>query len=87
MSQTLHTVTASLATPLIRHYLTCNKDEETFTLLRRVFTALIRHCKGPEQLSAISDTIVKQYAETLTSADEEQKRRILEVASSLPAPG
>ena len=61
--------------------LSCNKDEEAFTLLRRVFTALVHHCKGPEQFSPVSDTIVKQYAETVMGADEEQKRRILEVVS------
>ncbi|KAI0705265.1 armadillo-type protein [Cerioporus squamosus] len=81
VSQTLHTVTASLVTPLLEYYLSCDDSEDAFTLVRRVLTALIHHCKGAEQFSPVSDAVVKKYTENVKGSDEERIRRILEVVS------
>ncbi|PIL29525.1 hypothetical protein GSI_08333 [Ganoderma sinense ZZ0214-1] len=81
VSQTLHTVTSSLVSPLVQYYLDADSPEEAFTLVRRVLTALIHHCKGADQFSAVSDAVVKRYEEVVKSADEERIRRILEVVT------
>ena len=81
VSQTLHTVTASLTTPLLEHYMSCDSAEDGYTLVRRVLTALIHHCKGAEQFSPASDVVVNTYLETVKGADEERTRRILEVVA------
>ncbi|TBU52202.1 hypothetical protein BD310DRAFT_784738, partial [Dichomitus squalens] len=81
VSQTLHTVTSSLVCPLLQFYLTCDAEEEAYTLIRRVFTALIHHCKSADQFSPVSEAIVDRFAEVVKSADEERVRRVLEAIS------
>ncbi|KAJ3868344.1 armadillo-type protein [Lentinula novae-zelandiae] len=87
VSQTLHTVTPTLISPLLEFHLSCMDSDPSYTLIRRVVTAFIHHIKGPDQFSPIADIIVKQYAK-ICSVDheaedghEEKLRRILEVAA------
>ncbi|KAI0753565.1 hypothetical protein C8Q80DRAFT_1342693 [Daedaleopsis nitida] len=81
VSQTLHTVTESLVAPLIQYYLSCDVPDDVYTLVRRVLTALIHHCKGAEQFSPASDAVVRQFLKVVKTSDEERIRRMLEVAS------
>ena len=67
--------------PLIRHFLTCDHPDASYTLVRRVLTALIHHCKGPEQFAPACDVVVKNYLDVVKESNEEQVRRVLEVAS------
>ncbi|KAI8978169.1 hypothetical protein BD414DRAFT_422300 [Trametes punicea] len=80
VSQTLHTATASLIGPLVRYHLSSEAPENSFTLTRRVVTALIHHCKGPEQFAPVSDVVVSLFSETIEDGDEEKICRILDVA-------
>ena len=66
----------------MQYYLDTGADslDDTFTLLRRVLTALIHHCKSAEQFSPVSDVVVKRYEDVIKSADEGRVRHILEVA-------
>ncbi|KAJ3843214.1 hypothetical protein F5878DRAFT_721627 [Lentinula raphanica] len=84
VSQTLHTVTPSLITPLLEFHLSCEESDASYTLIRRVFTALIHHVKGADQFSSVAELVVTQYAQISSSAEdgrEEKLRRILEVAA------
>ncbi|TCD65551.1 U3 snoRNP protein [Steccherinum ochraceum] len=78
VSQTLHTTTASMFPPVIRHYLDCEDPQTSFTVLRRSFTALAHHCKNPEQYTPTVEYAIQQ----LVSADHgetERSRRLLEL--------
>ncbi|KAJ8454750.1 hypothetical protein ONZ51_g12850 [Trametes cubensis] len=81
VSQTVHTATPSLIAPLVRYHLGSEVPEDSFTLIRRVLTALIHHCKGPEQFSPISDAVVSLFSETVKELDEDKICRILDVVS------
>ncbi|KAI0333223.1 hypothetical protein GY45DRAFT_1319830 [Cubamyces sp. BRFM 1775] len=81
VSQTVHTATPSLIAPLVRFHLGSESPEDSFTLVRRVLTALIHHCKGSEQFIPISDVVVSLFAETVKEADEDRICRILDVVS------
>ncbi|KAI0832589.1 hypothetical protein BC628DRAFT_1347439 [Trametes gibbosa] len=81
VSQTLHTATASLIDPLVRFHLSSDSPKDSFTLVRRVLTALVHHCKGPEQFSSASDVVVSQYLEVLQTPNEEQISRVLDIVS------
>ncbi|KZT64878.1 hypothetical protein DAEQUDRAFT_769307 [Daedalea quercina L-15889] len=82
VSQTLHTATASIIQPLVGYYVGAEDEEAAYTLVRRVLTALIHHCKDKEQFSGIADVLVAKFEECVKEpADEERLRRMLEVAS------
>ncbi|KAI0628424.1 armadillo-type protein [Trametes polyzona] len=81
VSQTLHTATPTLIAPLIRYHLSSDAPNDSFTLVRRVLTALVHHCKGSEQFAPVSEAVVSSYLEVIKAGDEEQTSRILEVAS------
>ncbi|KAJ3744880.1 armadillo-type protein [Lentinula detonsa] len=87
VSQTLHTVTPSLISPLLEFHLSCTNSDASYTLIRRVFTAFIHHVKGPDQFSPVAELIVKQYAKICSTdsktedGHEEKLGRILEVAA------
>ncbi|KAG5642515.1 hypothetical protein DXG03_002616 [Asterophora parasitica] len=87
VSQTLHTATSSIFTPLLTYHLSAKDPETTYTLLRRVLTALIHHVKKAEQFSPLADLLVKQLSATVkttdvtSSADIERVRRMLEILS------
>ncbi|KAH7929562.1 hypothetical protein BV22DRAFT_1191955 [Leucogyrophana mollusca] len=86
VSQTLHTTTASVMAPLIDFYLRCERPDALYGLLRRVLTALVHHCKGPEQFSTVAELIVQRLSATAnlvdpTDATYERLRRVLQIAS------
>ena len=78
VSQTLHTTTTSIFAPLLRYHLSCGDPEDSFTVLRRLLTALAHHCKTAEQFSPLSGHLTEQLACT-PKEDSEQLRRLLEV--------
>ncbi|KAF9258369.1 hypothetical protein L218DRAFT_1080452 [Marasmius fiardii PR-910] len=81
VSQTLHTVTPSLITPLLEYYLTCEENIDTvYTLLRRVLTAFIHHVKGADQFTSITDIVLKEFSGT-PSQSYERLQRIMEVTA------
>ncbi|KAI0782968.1 armadillo-type protein [Abortiporus biennis] len=63
VSQTLHTTTPTIFTPLLGHYLSCDDPDISFTVLRRLLTALAHHCKTSEQYSPLSDILVKSFSD------------------------
>lgn len=82
VSQTLHTATTSIIRPLVDYYVGAEDEEAAYTLVRRVLTALIHHCKDKEQFSGVADMLVAQFEERVKDpTDEERLRRVLEVAS------
>ena len=82
VSQTLHTATTSIIRPLVEYYIVAEDEEAAYTLVRRVLTALIHHCKDREQFSAVADMLVAQFEERVKDCSDEGKlRRVLEVAS------
>ncbi|KAG1774596.1 hypothetical protein EV702DRAFT_1123142 [Suillus placidus] len=68
VSQTLHTSAGSLMASLIDCHLTSDRPELSYTLLRRVLTALIHHCNGPEHFSVVASLIVDHFC-TVSQAD------------------
>lgn len=83
VSQTLHTVTPTIVSPLLECHLSCPESDASYTLIRRVLTAFIHHVKGPDQFSSVAEIIVKEHAKLSSAADdnEEKLRRILEIAA------
>ncbi|KAF8991462.1 armadillo-type protein [Cyathus striatus] len=85
VSQTLHTATISIITPLVSYHLTTEQPEATATIIRRTLTALIHHVKTADQFSALGDALIKQYLKALegvepASAEKmEEFRRMVEV--------
>ncbi|KAI0937862.1 hypothetical protein AcW1_003904 [Taiwanofungus camphoratus] len=85
VSQSLHTAAPSIVAPLLRYHLTCEEPDSTYTLLRRVLTALIHHCKNSEQFTSIADLLVAQMLGCFPSVseeiDEEKLRRTIEIVT------
>ncbi|KZT18582.1 hypothetical protein NEOLEDRAFT_1246369 [Neolentinus lepideus HHB14362 ss-1] len=81
VSQTLHTATTSILTPLLQYHLACEESGATYTLLRRPLTAFIHHCKGPEQFTAVADLLVDQFTTMVQTKDKDSEtlRRMLEI--------
>lgn len=86
VSQTLHTSTASIFTPLLEYYLSTNSNSNTtYTLIRRSLTALIHHVKNAEQFESLGDLIVQKFFDVLKStdmnseSDVERLRKMIEV--------
>lgn len=87
----MHTSTTSIISPLLSYYLTSNAipSEQSYTLLRRVLTALIHHVKSAEQFAPLGDLLVEKFVHIvstesgLSTADAEQEslRRILTAVS------
>ncbi|KAG7090513.1 hypothetical protein E1B28_009626 [Marasmius oreades] len=75
VSQMLHRVTPSLMSPLLTYYLSGGEDVVSlYTLLRRVLTAFIHRVKGADQFTAITDIVLKEFANA-PSHDSERLRR------------
>ena len=86
VSQTLHTSTASIFTPLLDYHLsTSSNTNMTYTLIRRSLTALIHHVKNTEQFELLSHLIVRKFLDLLKSSDMssesdvERLRKMIEV--------
>ena len=88
ISQTLHSTSASLVSPVVDVYLSSDNPDALYTLLRRTLTSLIHHCKDAEGFSSITELIIAQFCSTVsqTPRDEvgvEQVRRMLHLTSVL----
>lgn len=85
VSQTLHTATAGVLAQLLTLHAGHKDGDGTFMLTRRVMTALIHHCKGAEQFSAVGDLLVGRLSSlTETSSLEPVETplaRIIDVVS------
>jgi U3 small nucleolar RNA-associated protein 20 len=88
VSQTLHTSTASIFTPLLDYHLSTSSNintNTTYTLIRRSLTALIHHVKNAEQFESLGDLIVQKFLKQLKStdmsseSDVERLRKMIEV--------
>ncbi|CAK5281436.1 unnamed protein product [Mycena citricolor] len=85
VSQTLHTSSPSIIQVLVDYYVSCAAENapKTYTLSRRVLTALIHHVRGADQFSPILNVL----SATFTSTKDDSKDsvvRILEL-TSIPA--
>jgi hypothetical protein len=87
VSQTLHTATTSIFTPLLAYHMTSEAPQPTYTLIRRVLTALIHHVKNAGQFSPLADLLVEQFKDLAKSMDSgspnfiESLRRMVEIIS------
>ncbi|KAK0189706.1 hypothetical protein F5146DRAFT_1052188 [Armillaria mellea] len=84
VSQTLHTATQSILKPLLAFHLSCEIAEPTYTLLRRILTALIHHVRNSEKFSPIGDLLVSAFIDFMSEAhadNTEGRRRVLEILS------
>ncbi|KAG6382181.1 armadillo-type protein [Boletus reticuloceps] len=61
VSSTLHTTSSSIMGPAIDCYLTCEKSDLLYTVLRRTLTSIIHHCKGADQFSGIAEILVDRF--------------------------
>jgi len=88
ISQTLHSTSASLVSPVVDVYLSSDNPDALYTLLRRTLTSLTHHCKDVEGFSSVTEPIIAQFCCTVseTPRDEvgvERVRRMLHLASVL----
>ncbi|KAG7447295.1 uncharacterized protein BT62DRAFT_948312 [Guyanagaster necrorhizus] len=84
VSQTLHTATQSIIKPLLAFHMSCDIAEPTYTLLRRILTALIHHVKNSEKFSPIGDLLVSTFTDFMSeqNADNsEGRQRVIEILS------
>ncbi|KAF9449246.1 hypothetical protein P691DRAFT_667809, partial [Macrolepiota fuliginosa MF-IS2] len=84
ISQTLHTSTVSIFTPLLAHYVSAENPDATYTLLRRSLTALVHHVKNAEQFQVSGDLLVHELTKVVNEQDApnaEKLRRMLEIVS------
>ncbi|KAF9038274.1 hypothetical protein BDZ89DRAFT_1061276 [Hymenopellis radicata] len=83
VSQTLHTTTPTIITPLVEYYISCPQDvqEPTYHLIRRVLTALIHHVKNAAGFAPVGDFLCQKALTHNLDGDEEALRRLLEVLS------
>ncbi|KAG1818154.1 armadillo-type protein [Suillus subaureus] len=87
VSQTLHTSAGSSMASLIDCHLTSDHPELTYTLLRRVLTALIHHCNGPEHFSIVASLIVDRFC-AVSQADDtnhQHLQRAMQITSVICA--
>jgi U3 small nucleolar RNA-associated protein 20 len=83
VSQTLHTCAGSLIASLTDCYLTSDTADLSYTLLRRVLTALIHHCNGSEQFYVVASLVVDRFC-TLSQAEDvnyQQLQRAMQIMS------
>jgi U3 small nucleolar RNA-associated protein 20 len=73
--------------PLLEYHMTSEVPELTYTVIRRVLTALIHHVKNAAQFSPLGDLLVEQLKTIAKSIDSgssesiESLRRMVEVVS------
>ncbi|KAJ7931499.1 armadillo-type protein [Mycena leptocephala] len=96
VSQTLHTCTPSIILPLLNYHLAAppssptDLNPRTYTLLRRLFTALIHHVRNAENFASVGDVLVEKFilltqgTIPLPEDDLETFRRMMDVIS-IPA--
>ncbi|KAJ7475832.1 armadillo-type protein [Mycena latifolia] len=94
VSQTLHTCTPSIVFPLLNYHLSAapsssaDPTPRTYTLLRRLLTALIHHVRNAENFASVGDVLVDRFillTQGTTSEDDlETLRRMMDLIS-IPA--
>ncbi|KAJ6576400.1 hypothetical protein DFH09DRAFT_1451514, partial [Mycena vulgaris] len=94
VSQTLHTCTPSIIFPLLNYHLSAptsssaDPTPRTYTLLRRLLTALIHHVRNAENFASVGDVLVERFlllAKGTTPEDDlETFRRMMDLIS-IPA--
>lgn len=87
ISQTLHTSAGSSIASLIDCHLTSDRPELSYTLLRRVLTALIHHCNGPEDFSVVASLIVDRFCAVSQTggANHQDLQRVMQITSVICA--
>jgi len=89
ISQTLHSASTSLVSPVVDVYLSSDNPDTLYTLFRRTLTSLIHHCKDVEGFSGITtEPIVAQFCSTVSQTPRdkvgvERVRRMLNLTSVL----
>jgi U3 small nucleolar RNA-associated protein 20 len=85
VSQTLHTATPSLVSPLLQVHLRSQEPALTHTCLRRLLTALIHHCKGAEHFLPVSQLLTERFISLARSVKPEDDisclSRLIEIIS------
>src|SRR5437588_10628858 len=83
VSQTLHTSAGSLISSLIDCHLTSDNARLSYTLLRRVLTALVHHCNGSEQFSVVACLVVDCFCTISQPEDSnhQQLQRAMQITS------
>ncbi|KAF7330551.1 DRIM domain-containing protein [Mycena venus] len=93
VSQTLHTCTPSIILPLLNSHLSApplsstDPNPRTYTLLRRLFTALIHHVRNAENFASVGDVLVNKFISLtqgttpLPEDDFETLRRMMDLIS------
>lgn len=83
ISQTLHTSTVSIFTPLLAYHISTEHPEATYTVLRRSLTALVHHVKNAEQFQVLGDLLVRELTKAVNepASSTEKLRRTLEIIS------
>ncbi|KAJ7773254.1 hypothetical protein B0H16DRAFT_1304430, partial [Mycena metata] len=93
VSQTLHTCTPSIVLPLLNYHLaspaplSSEPTPRTYTLLRRLLTALIHHVRNAEHFAAVGDVLVDRFillTQETSPDDLETFRRMMDLIS-IPA--
>ncbi|KAG6897519.1 hypothetical protein C0992_000745 [Termitomyces sp. T32_za158] len=91
VSQTLHTATPSIFSPLLEAHLASECPETTYILIRRTLTALIHHVKNSSAFAPLADILIQRFTATIanltaspfTPSDDtiECVRKMLEIMS------
>jgi U3 small nucleolar RNA-associated protein 20 len=93
ISQTLHTCTLSIIPPLLNYHLCVPPSSSgdltprTYTLLRRLFTALIHHVRNTENFVSVGDVLVDKFISLaqgttpFSEDDVETLRRMMDLIS------
>ncbi|KAF8206463.1 armadillo-type protein [Mycena galopus ATCC 62051] len=96
VSQTLHTCTPSIILPLLNYHLSApplssaDPTPRTYSVLRRLFTALIHHVRNAENFASVGDVLVNKFISLvqgtapLPDDDLEILRRMMDLIS-IPA--
>ncbi|KAJ6494813.1 hypothetical protein C8R47DRAFT_384388 [Mycena vitilis] len=96
VSQTLHTSTPSIILPLVNYHLitppstSADPTPRTYTLLRRVLTALIHHVRNAASFASVGDILVSKFipltqgTTPFSEEDLEVFRRMMDLIS-IPA--
>lgn len=66
--------------------LSCEDWNAHYVLLRRTLTALMHHCKGPEQFSDVADVVIMRFCSSVDQTPQDdggiqRLQRSLQIAS------
>ncbi|KAJ7066948.1 armadillo-type protein [Mycena amicta] len=78
VSQMLHTCTPAIVAPLVNFHLSTSTSR-TYTLLKRLFTALIHHVRNAENFSIVGDLLVDRLLSVMTEGNVETIRTMVDL--------